>query len=307
MHVLVTGGAGFIGSHTVDRLLKEGATVTVLDNLSTGHRHNLDHVEDDIRFIEGDIANPGDVQTAMAGCTHCINLAAQVSVPVSINAPRLSALSNIVGFATLYECALAQGVERIIYASSAAIYGDNDTLPLVETEPPNPLSPYGLEKLTNERQAAQFETLHDNGPSLFGLRYFNVFGPRQDPTSQYAGVISKFAECFSQGKQPTIFGDGKQTRDFVYVKDVAAINAAMLSKTDSGVSNVCRQQSTSLLELANIIGNITGVNSQPNFAAARIGDIIHSMGSNAHLKALGLETPTELRDGLAALIASLKS
>lgn len=307
MHVLVTGGAGFIGSHTVDHLLQIGADVTVLDNLSTGHRHNLDQAQNRIRFVEGDVANLDDMHNAMEGCTHCIHLAAQVSVPISINEPRRSALTNIVGFTTAYEAARATGVERIVYASSAAIYGDNTALPLTEDQVPRPLSPYGLEKLTNELHAAQFGALHEEGPSLFGLRYFNIYGPRQDPTSQYAGVISKFAERFAAGQQPTIFGTGEQTRDFVYVGDVAATNVAALSLSQTGVTNVCRNQATSLIELATLIGNLSGMNGHPKFAAARLGDIVHSLGSNTRYTDLGLTASTPLRDGLAALLASLRN
>ena len=221
MKVLVTGGAGFIGSHTVEGLLEADARVRVLDNLSTGKRSNLPpHKHLDIQV--GDIRNPNDVAMAMQGITHVLHLAAQVSVQASVESPPTSCSQNILGFVNVLHAARQQKVKRFVYASSAAVYGIPESVPLAENAELKPISPYGLEKYVNEQYATLFHSLY-GFPSL-GLRYFNVFGPRQDPKSPYAGVISKFIERISEQRPLTVFGDGLQTRDFIFVKDIARAN-----------------------------------------------------------------------------------
>ena len=190
MRVLVTGGASFIGSHSVETVLESGADVVVFDDFSSGRRDNLcAHAR--LEIVEGDVRDRSAVSSAMLGCTHVLNLAAQVSVSASIEDPGASAERNIVGFANVLDCARRHGVQRVVFASSAAVYGEPRALPLSEQSPTAPMSPYGLEKLVNEQQAALFEKLF--GVSTLALRYFNVYGPGQDPRSQYAGVISRFA------------------------------------------------------------------------------------------------------------------
>ncbi len=235
MHVLVTGGAGFIGSHSVEALLDAGAEVTVLDNFSAGRRANLpEHGK--LRIVEGDIRDAPSVQRAMTGVDHILHLAAQVSVRASVEAPALSASHNVAGFLNIADAARRPGVLRLVYASSAAVYGAPRVLPLDEGSACEPLSPYGLEKLVNDQYAALFGRLY--GTSMLGLRYFNVYGPRQDPASPYAGVISRFASRLASNEPLSVFGDGQQTRDFIFVKDVARANVAALRSKCNGVLNV---------------------------------------------------------------------
>ncbi len=225
--VLITGGAGFIGSHTADLLMEQGIPVRVLDNLSSGHRHNLPNQHALLEFIEGDITDADAVKKAMNGVSHCLNLAAQVSVVASLEDPEFSARQNIVGYINVLDAARTNGVERLIYASSAAIYGEPPELPLSEDVTVKQLSPYGLEKQINENYADLYRRLYDF--SSLGMRYFNVFGPRQDPKSPYAGVIALFVDRITANKPVTILGDGMQTRDFIYVEDVARANVAALN------------------------------------------------------------------------------
>lgn len=225
MRVLVTGGGGFIGSHTVDALLAAGDEVSVLDDFSSGQRANLaPHAK--LRIIAGDIRDPAAVQQAMTGITHVMHLAAQVFVPASIAEPVHSASINVTGFLNVLDAARRVQVKRFVYASSAAVYGIPERLPVDEASLVMPLSPYGLEKAINDRYGALFKDLY--GISTLGLRYFNVYGPRQDPRSAYSGVISKFADCARANQPVTVFGDGLQTRDFIYVGDVACANVAAL-------------------------------------------------------------------------------
>ena len=226
MRVLVTGGAGFIGSHSVDALLAGGTEVVVLDNFSTGKTANLpSHAR--LTLERGDIRNRPDVAGAIVGCTHVLHLAAQVSVRASVEDPPGSAQHNVLGFVNVLDAARRAGVKRVVYASSASAFGDPGELPLSESSPLAPLSPYGLEKSCNEQYAALFKQIF--GLSALGLRYFNVYGPRQDPASPYTGVINKFADRLRAGQPLTVFGDGGQTRDFIFVKDVARVNVAALA------------------------------------------------------------------------------
>src|SRR5690242_10747227 len=219
MRVVVTGGAGFIGSHTVEALLATGTEVVVFDNFSTGTMQNLPRAEPGIAIVEGDIRSQEDCARAMAGATHVLHLAAQVSVVASVERPGDSCALNVLGFVNVLDAARRANVCRVVYASSAAVYGVPAVLPLSEDAALAPISPYGLEKCVDEQYAQLFSRLY--GIQTLGLRYFNVYGPRQDPRSPYAGVIAKFCAAVNSRAALSVFGDGLQTRDFVFVKDIA--------------------------------------------------------------------------------------
>ena len=305
MRVMVTGGAGFIGSHSVEALLAAGAEVVVFDNFASGKRGNLPE-DASLRVVEGDIRDRAAVASAVRGCTHILHLAAQVSVRASIEDPPSSAQHNIIGFAEVLDSARHHHVERVVFASSAAVYGDPKALPLSEESPTDPLSPYGLEKLVNEQQAALSARLF--GLSTLGLRYFNVYGPRQDPASQYAGVISRFADCILANQPLTVFGDGKQTRDFIFVKDVAQVNLAALRGASNGFCNIGTGHSTSLLELIDTLAGCVGHPAQSVFEAALPGDIRHSAMTPARMREwFGATPPTPLATGLRVLLGLARS
>lgn len=305
MHALITGGAGFIGSHTAKLLLAQGHHVTVLDNLSSGRRENLPQ-HPHLRLVVGDIADPTTVADAIEGADRVLHLAAQVSVAASVEDPIRSCRDNLLGFITVLDCARRAGVRRVVYASSAAVYGQPVELPLSEASPTAPASPYGLEKLVNDQYAALYRELH--GLSSLGMRYFNVYGPGQDPKSPYSGVISVFVDRLGNERPLTVHGDGLQTRDFVYVGDVAAANLAALSGTAEGVLNVGTGSSCTLLELIATLGRVTGTTPQLSHAPAREGDIRHSAMSTARLgQALGAVPSTPLERGLSALWEHLQT
>ena len=270
MHVLVTGGAGFIGSHSVDLLLASGARVRVLDNFSSGRRENLvNHTQ--MEIITGDIRDKGTVDAALAGITHALHLAANVSVVTSVEQPLTSAAVNLAGFLNVLEVARQLGVHRRVYTSSAAVYGVPVKLPVDEAMPVAPISPYGLEKFINDQYAALYQELYDF--SAMALRYFNVYGPRQDPSSPYSGVISIFGRRLRDGKPLTIYGDGQQTRDFIYVGDVARANIAALRGVVNGVCNVVAGHTVTLLDT---LATVAGVTPVVSHGEARTGDIRHS-------------------------------
>ncbi|HYC48461.1 MAG TPA: NAD-dependent epimerase/dehydratase family protein [Burkholderiales bacterium] len=305
MRVLLTGGAGFIGSHTAEALLEAGADVVIFDNFSAGRRNNLPrHAR--LRVVEGDLRERDAVAAAMDGCTHVLNLAAQISVPLSIEQPGNSAHHNVAGFANVLDCARHAGVERVVFASSAAVYGQPQAVPLTEESPTRPMSPYGLEKLVNEQQAALFERLF--GLSAVGLRYFNVYGPRQDPASQYAGVISRFASRLLADEPLTVFGDGLQTRDFVFVKDVARVNVRALTSRETGYCNVGTGRSVTLLELIDALAACAGRTPQITFGPPAVGDIRESAMTPQRMRGWfgGFET-VSLTAGLAALLEWMRA
>ena len=304
--VLVTGGAGFIGSHTADLLMSEGIAVRVLDNLSSGHRGNLPDRHELLEFIEGDICDKDTVNDAMSGVSHCINLAAQVSVVASLEDPEFSAQQNIIGFINLLNAAQKNNIKKMVYASSAAIYGEPTEIPLPETAAKTQMSPYGLEKQVNEEYADLFYRMFDL--SSLGMRFFNVFGPRQDPKSPYAGVIALFVDRISEQLDLTIFGDGNQTRDFIYVGDVARTNVAALRSEVQGACNVATGKQTSLLGLIDILSDITGNKSDVSFAPPREGDIVHSLAiADKMNQQLGVTAEVSIRDGLIKLMESTGS
>ena len=300
MNVLVTGGAGFIGSHSTEALLADGARVTVFDNFSSGKRDNL-VAHERLTVIDGDIRDRAAVAAAMKGVTHVLHLAAQIFVRLSIEDPSDSCSQNVLGFVNVLDAARTRGVQRVVFASSAAVYGVPDRLPLDEDSPLAPISPYGLEKQIDEQYGALFGELY--GLSNFALRYFNVYGPRQDPSSQYAGVISKFAALLGRREALTVFGDGGQSRDFVYVKDVARCNVTALKGDYGGVCNVGTGKSVTLLELIDGLAARIGARPEVNFAPPVLGDIRQSAMRPERLRSLlGYVPQTSLAEGLATFV-----
>ena len=299
--VLVTGGAGFIGSHTVDMLLGNETPVRVLDNFSSGHRSNLPGSHPLLEIVTGDITNQETVTESMEGVSHCLHLAAQVSVVASFEDPVHSAMQNIMGFVNVITAAQNQGIERLVYASSAAIYGQPSEIPLPENAAKVQLSPYGLEKQVDEEYADLFARVH--GLSSLGQRYFNVYGPRQDPRSPYAGVIALFVDRTIEGQDITVYGDGHQTRDFIYVEDVARANLAALEGDVSGACNVGTGLQSTLLDLIDVLARITGATPGIIHEPPREGDIRHSLANVERMnQELGVRAQTSMEDGLRALI-----
>ena len=310
MRVLVTGGAGFIGSHLVERLLAEGHSVRVLDDFSTGRRENLAFAKPGtpLDVVSGDIRDARAVERAVAGVDTIFHEAALVSVPRSVELPELSCDVNAHGTARVFDAARRAGVRRIVFASSAAVYGDTAALPVTEREPARPLSPYGLDKLYTEQLAALYHALY--GLESVPLRYFNVFGPRQDPSSPYSGVISIFVSRLLAGAPIAIHGDGEQTRDFVYVADVVEANVRAMFGPYPGPSplNVARGARTTLNELAAMLGEIVGVTPSITRGPARDGDIRHSGADISAIRAtLAYEPSWTVRRGLEALIEAVRA
>lgn len=303
MFVLVTGGAGFIGSHSVEALLEMGARVRVLDDLSTGSRNNLPEHHAALEFVRGDVRDGVCVARCMHGITHVLHLAAQVSVPVSIQEPVSSNSINVAGYLNVLDAARLAGVKRIVHASSAAVYGVPVALPLTEDSQVAPMSPYGLEKLVMDQYAQLFSGLY--GISTMGLRYFNVYGPRQDPRSPYSGVISKFAAWAIQDCPFTVFGDGLQTRDFIYVKDVARVNVAALQSDEHGAINIATGHSVTLLEMAQMFAASVGHPVEVQHECARDGDVPHSSVTPLRMQTeLGVSDTVALKDGLSGLMGA---
>jgi nucleoside-diphosphate-sugar epimerase len=308
MKTLVTGGAGFIGSHIAERLVKDGHAVAVLDNFSSGKRANLKGFEGDIQVIEGDIRDPGRVREAVKGRDVVFHEAAIVSVPYSVEHPLETHDVNILGTLQFLEAAREAGVRRVVFASSAAIYGDEPTLPKVETMLPTPITPYGVEKVTAEHYLHTWSSIY--GVETVALRYFNVFGPRQDPSSPYSGVISIFVTRAIDGRTLTVFGDGQASRDFVYVGDVVEANLA--AATQGGVSgqvfNVARGTKTTLLELIEVLGRIVRRKLAVTHAPPRVGDIVESWANVDEAKSrLGFEAQVSVEEGLRRLVDSVRT
>ncbi len=298
---LVTGGAGFIGSHTVDHLLALEQRVVVLDNFSSGNPENLPDAHPLLEIIEGDIRDTSAVAVAADGVTHCLHLAAQVSVVKSLEDPVDSATHNIIGFVNVLNAIKKNNAKRFVYASSAATYGNPKTLPLSEDEPLGPESPYGLEKQINELYVKLFKDLYH--VSSCGMRFFNVFGPRQDPKSPYAGVIALFADAVLANQSLTINGDGSQTRDFIFVNDVARANVAALGCDYQGAVNVATGSTVTLLELIEVLEKIAGHTCDKTFGPEREGDIKHSAAMVDTLQhSLQVSTKHSLEEGLRELL-----
>jgi nucleoside-diphosphate-sugar epimerase len=301
---LVTGGAGFIGSHLVRFLLDRGGRVRVLDNFSTGKRENLTDVQGRIELMEGTLASQSDVEAAVEGVDYVLHQAAIPSVPRSVEFPLESHESNATGSLRLLRCAAKAGVRRLVYASSSSVYGANPSLPKVETMPTEPLSPYAVSKLSAEQYAVVFHRLY--GLETVSLRYFNVFGPRQDPNSPYSGVVSRFIDAIVSGTPPTIHGDGEQTRDFTYVENVARANHAATEKPAAAgsVYNLGCASRVSINQLWRAMAELSGSKLEPRYAPPRSGDVPHSLADISRARRdLGYEPAVDLREGLRRTLA----
>jgi len=297
MKILVTGGAGFIGSHLTEALILAGHTVTVIDNLRSGHEQNLAAVKDKINFIKGDINDEKTLATAMNGQEAVFHLAAIASVPYSVEHPLETHDVNATGTLRVLLAARAAGVKKLIYSSTAAVYGDEPTLPKTELSPLKPQTPYALTKLAGEHYARMFHTLY--GMHTTALRYFNVYGPRQDPTSPYSGVITKFITALKTGKQPVIFGDGMQTRDFVFVGDVVQANLKALESSQTGVFNIGTGVQASINELYAHLTEALGKEVIARYEARAAGDILHSVADiTSAKKILSYSPQTTLHEGI---------
>ena len=301
---LITGGAGFIGSHIAEALIQRGDNVRILDNFSTGKRANLAYAPG-ASVIIGDVRELDTVRDAVAGVDYVLHLAAMISVPQSMNDPLGAHANNVTGTLNVLLAAREFSVKRVVLSSSCAVYGDNDALPLNELAETRPLSPYATTKLLGEAYCQLFYTTYDVPTTC--LRYFNIYGPRQDPASEYAAVIPKFAQRMRLRQAPIIFGDGMQTRDFVYVGDVVRANllACQHDSAKGQVLNVATGRGVSLLELVEALNQVLGTSIQPVFAAPRAGDIKHSWGSAERMAdVLNFKPRVSLIDGLTSVISA---
>jgi nucleoside-diphosphate-sugar epimerase len=274
---LVTGAAGFIGSNIVEELVRRGEAVRALDNLSTGKLANIQPYMDRIDFVQADLTDLDALKEAVAGVDYILHQGALPSVPRSVSDPLLSHESNATGTLKLLIAARDAGVKKVVYASSSSVYGDSPTLPKREEMPTQPQSPYAVNKLAAEEYCKVFTRVY--GLPTVSIRYFNVFGPRQDPTSQYAAVIPAFIAAIMAGKRPTIYGDGLQTRDFTHVQNIVHANllACHTDGADGEAVNVACGERISLLDLMSEINRVLGTDVQPVFDDARLGDVKHSL------------------------------
>ncbi len=298
-NVLVTGGAGFIGSHLVDTLVSAGCKVAVLDNLSSGNYSNLKHLEGQFAFYQDDIRNQRAISTAAEGCEVIFHLAAIVSVPQTIEDPLDSAAVNDTGTLLVLDAAREKKARRVIFSSSCAVYGDDRRLPKQEDMNPKPQSPYAVQKLAAEYYARVYYQLY--GLEAVALRYFNVYGPRQDPSSPYSGVISIFMAKALHNEPAVIYGDGNQSRDFIYVQDVVRANLLAATAKDVGgqVMNIGTGRSVVIKQLWKTICALSGQNLEPEYAPKRPGDIIESIAGIGSAKALlGFEPEISFEKGL---------
>lgn len=306
---LVTGGAGFIGSHLAAKLLERGYSVRVLDNFATGRRSNVVSLDAEVDLIEGDIQSYERVSNAMRGCEFVFHQAALPSVPRSVQDPLTSNATNVVGTLNVLLAARDHGVRRVICASSSSVYGSSvGTAPKAEGQPSLPISPYATAKLAGEGYARSFGQVY--GLETVALRYFNVFGPRQDPSSQYAAVIPKFITALFAEESPVIFGDGQQSRDFTYVENV--VQANLLAMSAPGVAgkvyNVACGERVTLNRLVAELGDLLSAEVRPVYAAPRPGDIKHSLADlTLARRELGYEPAIGLRDGLERTIDYLRT
>jgi nucleoside-diphosphate-sugar epimerase len=304
---LVTGGAGFIGSHLSEELVRRGHTVRVADSLITGKRRNLDHIPG-VEFLEGDLADLAFAQRAVAGMDYVLHQAAIPSVPRSVNDPITSNRANADATLNVLVAARDAGVKRLVFAGSSSEYGNTPTLPKREDMTPSPLSPYALQKVMGSQYCQMFTRLY--GFETVVIRYFNVFGPRQDPGSPYSGVISVFATSLSEGRQPTIYGDGEQTRDFTYVANVVdgVLRACEAPKAAGEIINVATNGRVSLNELLRIMNTIVGTDLKAIYKDVRSGDVKDSQADITKAKEILGYTPiVSLEDGLRQTIAWCKT
>lgn len=305
MRALVTGGAGFIGSNLVERLLEQGHDVRVLDNFSTGRRENLEGL--DVEIIEGELRSYERVHTAVRGVEVVFHLGALGSVPRSIQDPLTSTAVNVEGTLNVLLAARDAGIRRVVFSSSSSIYGSGDGYPRLETAAPDPISPYGVAKLAAERFCISFSRVY-SGLEAVVLRYFNVFGPRQDPNSEYAAVVPRFLTAAAAGCEVTIFGDGRQSRDFTFVADVvtATVMAADVRGANGRAFNVAPGTPVSVLDLARAVGDILEREVPITHLSPRPGDIRDSWAATEALEAtFGFRPQTPLHDALRATAVSL--
>jgi len=306
--VLVTGGAGFIGSHVVACAVKAGARVRVLDNLSSGSASNIERLYGDVTLIEADVRDRDSVREACRGVDTVFHLAAFISVPGSVADPATADAVNIGGTLNVLLAARNAGVRRLVFSSSAAVYGEPEHLPISESARTMPGSPYGLEKLYGEHMCRLFTELY--GLETVALRYFNVYGPRQNPASQYAAVIPKFVDAMVKGVPATIFGDGLQTRDFLYVEDVARANmlAAESSEAVGKTINVASGAGVSVLDLHRVLSSLCESSTAAVYAEPRQGDIRRSVADTRLAeKALGFRASVSLEEGLRRTVEWMRS
>jgi nucleoside-diphosphate-sugar epimerase len=304
MNVLVTGGTGFIGSHLAERLCRDGHEVRLLDNFSTGHRHNLREFESGVEVIEGDIQSYERVATAVRGCEVVFHQAALPSVPRSVQDPLTSNASNVIGTLNVLLAARDAGVRRVVFASSSSVYGANRELPKHEDLAPKPISPYAVAKLAGEGYCRSFSEVY--GIETVALRYFNVFGPRQDPLSHYSAAIPKFISSFLAGHGPTVYGDGEQSRDFTYVGNVVDANVLAADAPDvSGkVYNVACGERLTLNRLLDELRTLTGRDIEAKYAPPRAGDVRDSLADISRAREdLGFEPAVEFGEGIALTLA----
>jgi nucleoside-diphosphate-sugar epimerase len=299
---LVTGGAGFIGSHIAERLVARGASVRVIDNLSTGRLENIEAIGAKVDFIKGDLADEATVRKAVEDVEIVFHEAALPSVPRSVADPRETHLACVNGTFNLLLAAKERRVRRLIYAASSSAYGDQPTLPKVESMRPEPLSPYAAAKLVGEYYCQVFTRTYKF--ETICLRYFNVFGPRQDPSSPYSGVVSRFIDLLTKGKRPAIYGDGEQTRDFTYISN--AVDANLLAaETEKGIGeviNIANGERVTINQLFQLLRKIAGREDiEPEYEEARTGDILHSLADISRARGLlGYEPKVDLVPGLQA-------
>ncbi|KRP72346.1 NAD-dependent epimerase/dehydratase family protein [Pseudomonas paralactis] len=304
--ILITGGAGFIGSHLVEALVAKGYRVRVLDNLSTGKRSNLPLDNPQVELLEGDVANATLLAHAAVGAMAVVHLAAVASVQASVDDPVSTHQSNFVGTLNVCEAMRKAGVKRVVYASSAAVYGNNgEGASIDEATVKAPLTPYASDKLAGEHYFDFYRRQHGLEPVIF--RFFNIFGPRQDPSSPYSGVISIFSERVQQGLPITVFGDGEQTRDFMYVQDLVDVLVQAIESPDTplGAINVGWNRTTTLKQVLQALEEVVGTLPTVTYGPARSGDIRHSRANNQRLLAsFTLPEPTPLKRGLERLLNS---
>jgi len=304
---LVTGGAGFIGSHLAEELVRRGETVRVVDSLITGRRHNLSHLPA-VEFMQGDLADFDVAKRAVAGMDYVLHQAAIPSVPRSVQDPITSNRANIDASLNVLVAARDAGVKRVVYAGSSSAYGNTPTLPKIETMPTAPLSPYALQKLVAEQYCQMFTQLY--GLETVTIRYFNVFGPRQDPSSPYSGVISLFISALCEGRQPKIYGDGEQTRDFTYVANVVdgVLRACHAPAASGEVINVATGGRISLNQLFRTVRDLLGASIEPIYEDVRAGDVRDSQADISKAqRLLGYHPVVRFEDGLEKTVAWYRS
>lgn len=301
---LITGGAGFIGSHIANLLIQKNQKVIIFDNLSSGNLNNLKAIKNDITLINGDITKQADLAKLPKNIDYILHLAAQISVPHSVENPQETFFANTEGTLNILEFAREIKAKKVVFSSSAAIYGNKTLPPCVETAAPACQTPYALSKLQGEEMLKMYNLLY-NLPTVT-LRCFNAFGPHQNPNSAYAAVIAKFADCFIKKQPLTIFGDGKQTRDFVFVKDIARANIFAALNLDKGeVYNIAAGEHCTLLELVEILNNLFGYKAQINFAPQRLGDIKESFADISKITAAGFKPEYTLATGLKEMLKDI--